>query len=345
MRTEEKILSQVDHPFLATLYATIQTDTHLHFLLELCEGGELYALLNAQVSIQHCTALLSSTFVCTVEPGNTVSFQALMFSFKLMLLQPHKRLAEPAVKFYGAEIVLALQYLHLTGVLYRDLKPENILLHHTGHIMLTDFDLSSRQNPAEPRLEVAEHIEDGNAKTIARVSRAFLPYVLHALWPPAFVPLETCKARADRSLACPSQAIMVVANPDGRANSFVGTEEYLAPEVITGAGHTSCIDWWSFGILLYELLFGTTPFRGARRDATFDNVLKKPLVFPESPAISAECRDLITKLLDKDPAKRLGAEFGAAEVRHHPWFRCAFFPRPLLAERLLLLLLIPFAII
>ena len=59
------------------------------------------------------------------------------------------------------------------------------------------------------------------------------------------------------------------------------------------------VDWWSFGILLYELLYGCTPFRGTRRDATFDNVLKKPLAFPDSPHISGPARDLITRLLNK----------------------------------------------
>lgn len=111
VRTEERILSSIDHPFLATLYGTLQTDTHLHFLLEYCDGGELYALLNAQGS---------------------------------------KRLQESAVRFYASQVLLALQYLHLLGFVYRDLKPENILLHHTGHIMLTDFDLSYCQGKTTP---------------------------------------------------------------------------------------------------------------------------------------------------------------------------------------------------
>ena len=66
-----------------------------------------------------------------------------------------------------------------------------------------------------------------------------------------------------------------------RTNSFVGTEEYIAPEVIKGCGHTSAVDWWTLGILVYEMLFGTTPFKGKNRNATFANILRDDVPFPE----------------------------------------------------------------
>ena len=66
-----------------------------------------------------------------------------------------------------------------------------------------------------------------------------------------------------------------------RTNSFVGTEEYIAPEVIKGNGHTSAVDWWTLGILIYEMLFGTTPFKGKNRNATFANILRDDVPFPE----------------------------------------------------------------
>lgn len=83
---------------------------------------------------------------------------------------------------------------------------------------------------------------------------------------------------------------ILVAEPRARANSFVGTEEYLAPEVINAGGHSSGVDWWSYGILLYELLYGTTPFRGARRDDTFENILSAQLTFPAKPQVSPACQ-------------------------------------------------------
>lgn len=66
-----------------------------------------------------------------------------------------------------------------------------------------------------------------------------------------------------------------------RTNSFVGTEEYIAPEVIKGCGHTSAVDWWTLGILVYEMLYGTTPFKGKNRNATFANILRDDVPFPE----------------------------------------------------------------
>lgn len=66
-----------------------------------------------------------------------------------------------------------------------------------------------------------------------------------------------------------------------RTNSFVGTEEYIAPEVIKGCGHTSAVDWWTLGILVYEMLFGTTPFKGKSRNKTFANILRDEVPFPE----------------------------------------------------------------
>jgi len=117
---------------------------------------------------------------------------------------------------------------------------------------------------------------------------------------------------------------MIHTEPGIITNSFVGTEEYIAPEVIKGFGHTSAVDWWTFGILLFEFLFGTTPFRGRTRDDTFGHILDGVLHFPERtvyPQISKQCKDIITHLLHPDPQKRLGATHGACEVKKHAWYK------------------------
>lgn len=106
-----------------------------------------------------------------------------------------------------------------------------------------------------------------------------------------------------------------------RTNSFVGTEEYIAPEVIRGKGHTVAVDWWTLGIFIYEMLFGTTPFKGLDRKRTFANILKRDVKFLDTQAISLLGKSLIKKLLIKDELKRLGLKLGALEVKNHPFFK------------------------
>lgn len=125
--------------------------------------------------------------------------------------------------------------------------------------------------------------------------------------------------------------------------SFVGTHEYLAPEIIKGEGHGSAVDWWTFGIFLHELLYGKTPFKGSGNRATLFNVVGQQLKFPESPATSYASRDLIRGLLAKEPQNRLGVKRGATELKQHPFFegvnwaliRCSTppeIPRPMESE-------------
>uniref|UniRef100_A0A0D6R2N7 non-specific serine/threonine protein kinase n=1 Tax=Araucaria cunninghamii TaxID=56994 RepID=A0A0D6R2N7_ARACU len=100
--------------------------------------------------------------------------------------------------------------------------------------------------------------------------------------------------------------------------SFVGTEEYVAPEVLWGTGHGFAVDWWAFGILLYEMVCGKSPFKGCTRKDTFYNVLcKEPELLgpPMSPL-----KDLLQRLLMKEPSRRLGSNSGAEEIKRHKFF-------------------------
>ncbi|KAL6963560.1 Phototropin-2 [Sarracenia purpurea var. burkii] len=240
---EREIISLLDHPFLPTLYTSFQTSTHICLITDFCPGGELFALLDKQ---------------------------------------PMKIFKEESARFYAAEVVIGLEYLHCLGIIYRDLKPENVLLQKDGHVVLADFDLSFLTS-CKPQI------------------------IKHPL----------LKKRRSRSQPPPT----FVAEPITQSNSFVGTEEYIAPEIITGAGHSSAIDWWALGIFLYEMLYGRTPFRGKNRQKTFDNILHKDLTFPSSIPVSLSARQLIHALLNRDPADRLGSNTGAHEIKHHPFFR------------------------
>ncbi|KAL5716864.1 non-specific serine/threonine protein kinase [Ranunculus cassubicifolius] len=204
--------------------------------------------------------------------------------FMLLDRQPTKVLKEDAVRFYASEVVTALEYLHCQGIIYRDLKPENVLLQSNGHVALTDFDLSCLTS-CKPQLIIQHQDKKKQHKGGAQL-------------PPIFM-----------------------AEPMRASNSFVGTEEYIAPEIITGAGHTSAVDWWALGILLYEMLYGYTPFRGKTRQKTFANVLHKDLKFPSSIPVSLHTKQLIYRLLHRDPKNRLGSREGANEIKQHSFFR------------------------
>uniref|UniRef100_A0AAG5CT25 non-specific serine/threonine protein kinase n=1 Tax=Anopheles atroparvus TaxID=41427 RepID=A0AAG5CT25_ANOAO len=160
---------------------------------------------------------------------------------------------EEDVKFYLAELALALNHLHGIGIIYRDLKPENILLDQDGHIALTDFGLSKQ-------------------------------------------PLDGSKTY-----------------------SFCGTVEYMAPEVVNRKGHTFAADWWSFGVLMFEMLTGNLPFHGSNRNDTMNQILKTKLGMPEN--LSPEAQSLLRALFKRNPLNRLGAgPNGIDDIKRHEFF-------------------------
>ncbi|KAL7140903.1 hypothetical protein ABFS83_08G018600 [Erythranthe nasuta] len=293
-QTERDILALLDHPFLPTLYSHFETEKFSCLLMEFCSGGDLHLLRQRQ---------------------------------------PGKHFSEQAARFYASEVLLALEYLHMMGVVYRDLKPENVLVREDGHIMLSDFDLSLRCY-VSPTLLTSNN---GPACTISSyciepscIDPSFkLPVCVvepSCFRPSCFKPRlfnsKPVKARGERiNLSSSDSRPVLVAEPTAaRSMSFVGTHEYLAPEIIRGDGHGSAVDWWTFGIFLYELLHGKTPFKGNGNRETLFNVVGQPLKFPEGSAISFAAKDLIRGLLAKDPQKRLGFKRGSTEIKQHPFF-------------------------
>lgn len=166
------------------------------------------------------------------------------------------RLSEDITRFYCAQILVALRYLHETKkIVYRDLKPDNILVDDCGYIKLSDFGLS------------AMNIE--------------------------------------------------------RLTSICGTYEYIAPEILRGEEYTDLVDYFSLGCLIYEMLHGKSPFLSQGYKNRNCNIIKNILAgryqFIDDVHISPEVKDLITKLLENDPKKRLGANSGD-EIQNHPFF-------------------------
>lgn len=106
---------------------------------------------------------------------------------------------------------------------------------------------------------------------------------------------------------------------EGYTMSFVGTPEYLAPEIISCRGHGKTADWWSFGILVFEMLVGIPPFYNENVQLMYELIQHGEIRFPKMNPLSDQARDFITKLLNRNPAERLGAG-GSREVKDHAFF-------------------------
>ncbi|CAB3398548.1 unnamed protein product [Caenorhabditis bovis] len=147
--------------------------------------------------------------------------------------------SENRTRFYGAEIVLALGYLHSLSIVYRDMKLENLLLDKDGHIKIADFGLCK------------EEISFGD-----------------------------------------------------KTNTFCGTPEYLAPEVLEDNDYGRCVDWWGVGVVMYEMMCGRLPFYSKDHKKLFELIMAGELRFPSK--LSMEAKQLLSGLLVKDPYQRLG---------------------------------------
>ncbi|KAF9344039.1 pkb-activating kinase-like protein, partial [Mortierella sp. AD094] len=165
---------------------------------------------------------------------------------------------ENCTRFYAAQILTAVEYVHNQGVIHRDLKPENILLDNRMYIKLTDFGTAKMLEPSEDGTE------------------------------------------------------------SDRANSFVGTAEYVSPELLTEKAACKSSDLWALGCIIYQLLAGRPPFKGSNEYQTFQKIVKLEYSFPAG--FPKAAMDLVSRLLVHDPNERLGANNSIDKLKQHPFF-------------------------
>ncbi|XP_050894876.1 probable serine/threonine protein kinase IRE isoform X2 [Lathyrus oleraceus] len=171
-------------------------------------------------------------------------------------------LDEDMARVYIAEVVLALEYLHTQHIIHRDLKPDNLLIGQDGHIKLTDFGLS--------KVGLINSTDDLSAPSS---------------FANGFLGNDKPKSRH------------VSKREERQQQSVVGTPDYLAPEILLGMGHGTTADWWSVGVILYELLVGVPPFNAEHPQQIFDNIINRDIQWPKYPEeISYEAYDLMNKL-------------------------------------------------
>ena len=216
----------------------------------------------------------------------------------MTLLMSRDILPEEDAKFYAAEMVLAIESVHEMDCIHRDLKPDNVLIDKDGHIKLSDFGLSKK-------LEFILNCQKDNNNNSLKNRKLNEFNNKHLSYAEQFNEFKNLKNRKKREYAY----------------STVGTPDYIAPEVFTRKGYGQEIDWWSLGIIMFEMMIGYPPFYSESSTETCKKILdwKNNLEIKPEVNISKEAIDILKKLIN-DPEKRLGRN-GADEIKKHPFFK------------------------
>ena len=285
---EKQAFASCQHPFIVNLDYAFQTDSLAIMVLGLATAGDLQKALNRA---------------------------------------PDERLPEDRVRFYVAEIVLALSYLHQMGLMYRDLKPNNVLLNEDGHIQLVDLGGVAD----EYGLTLGQNNDGGN----------LIPLFAQHFHKNKLDTIDEGKESSPYQSPGPGQQ-----KRPKRKLSIMGTFGYMAPEMVImlsqasheKTGYTYAVDWWSLGVTMFKLLSGYRPFTDDNFNtfvemATTMNQLVREhcdspeyaILFQEIPFpshISPEAKDLISKLLDVNPKTRLGSGVnGSKNIKSHIFFK------------------------
>lgn len=251
-------------------------------LASLKKEQEVFSLLNGDFVVKALFTFSYETYICFV-------MEYMMGGDLGSLLETYTCFDESIAKFYISEIILATEYLHSVSIIHRDLKPDNILLDSSGHIKLTDFGLSevgfaiqkeknqkeSKKKPFNPRISILKEpkqspnakkrvelvynqIETNNMLSLKVVSPKNFPSQAYT---PSLTSQTSLKKGSVSLLQIKQTSVEDMKFKAKEKIRIVGTPDYMAPEILMGDGtHDGRVDWWSVGVILFELLIGIPPF-------------------------------------------------------------------------------------
>ncbi|KAG0003743.1 hypothetical protein BGZ79_000142 [Entomortierella chlamydospora] len=268
---------------------------------------------------------------------------------------------EDFAKFYVAEMVLCIEEAHKLGYIHRDIKPDNFLFNKEGHIKLSDFGLATDFHWAHDTAYYESQrrallrktgIDIENADTLRSRKKPNATKTALA-WN-----LDDDEFAQSIGRPPPNQSILTWRDRNRKKMAFsvVGTNNYMAPEVLRGTGYDRGCDWWSLGVIMFEMLYGYPPFISKSRHTTRLKIInwRQTLRFPAKPKVSREVQDLIEKLIcEKEfrlgrspPANNANKRWStvsphlmqqqqqqlnqsvnsqglgdASEIKNHPWFQ------------------------
>ncbi|KAK9502612.1 hypothetical protein O3M35_011349 [Rhynocoris fuscipes] len=277
----------------STVYLTKDIHTSKEYAIKVCEKRHIMRekkseyikrerdVLNILSSAQ--TPLFTKLY-CTFQDAERLYF-VLSYAKNGELLQYINKMGNfdiACTRFYAAEILLALEYLQNLGIIHRDLKPENILLDDKMHILITDFGSAKMLNSSE-----SANVNSSNSRSEAN-------------------------GDVDNDEQEPPKP--------KRRSSFVGTAQYVSPELLTDKTAHYASDLWALGCIIYQMISGLPPFRARSEYAIFQKITKLDYEFPDG--FDSEARDLVEKLLVLNANERLGAKDtkGYPSIRSHPMF-------------------------